>query len=261
MSDPSKLEPWLTVPDAARSLARATGREVDEAEMLRLALAGRLRMSLRIGGPQPVRCGKLLQLGATDFQAALRAGALPNDWPWPAIPVEALLGIPDYPIPDGSNGAAWTWLMGLRIDDEHYLVLSQAVTTIEAGVWDLPMIGDEGLWVEQAYHSRSTLPAITLPGLHGAFVAGPDGRICQLQEANTENPHYRKRRPKQPGEHLDNYHPAAAMPGDSTLAVRGDALQELEAQLVQNGYPAAESHPPEEPELALTILGASAGEA
>lgn len=203
----------------------------------------------------------MLQLGAADLQAALRAGALPNDWPWPAIPVEALLEIPGFPIPDGSDGAAWIWRMGLRIDDEHYLVLSQAVTTIEAGLWDLPMIGDERLWVEQAYHSHSALPALTLPGLHGAFVAGPDGRICQLQEANTENPLYRKRRPNQPGEHLDNFHPAAALPEDIALAVRGDALQALETLLVQNGLQAAEPLPPEEPELALSILGAADGEA
>lgn len=55
------------------------------------------------------------------------------------------------------------------------------VTTIK-GVWDLPMLGTEKLYVEQKYQELTDGPEITLSSFDGAFVEGEDGVIWQLQD-------------------------------------------------------------------------------
>ncbi len=46
MSKLFKLKEWLTLPDAAKHLAIAFGEEVGEADVLRLALDGHLKLSV-----------------------------------------------------------------------------------------------------------------------------------------------------------------------------------------------------------------------
>ncbi len=46
MSKLHKLKEWLTVPDAARHLSKSLGEEVPEADVLRLALEGHVKLSL-----------------------------------------------------------------------------------------------------------------------------------------------------------------------------------------------------------------------
>ncbi len=49
MSKLFNLKEWLTVADAARHLTIVCGEDVTEADVLRLALDERLRLSIRLG--------------------------------------------------------------------------------------------------------------------------------------------------------------------------------------------------------------------
>jgi hypothetical protein len=256
MSGLPEPEGWLSIPEAAQSLALAIGRELGEAELLRLALDGKLPLSIRIGSQSLARCGRVMPCGADNFLADSLTKASPRD----AISAASLAQIPGFVIPDGSEGVPWSWHMGLRTDEARFLVLGNAVATIE-GIWGLPMIGDERLWVEQAYQLRSGVPKLSLPSLYGAFLAGPDGQICQLQERGADNDRYHDRPLKEPREHPDNFHPTGAMPEGSDLVIPADALKDLEAVLAQNPYDAGQPPLLWEPGIALVIFVAPVREA
>ena len=53
MSKLSKLKEWFTVPEAAKHLSIVFHEDVSEADVLRLALDGRLSLSIYFAGLQP----------------------------------------------------------------------------------------------------------------------------------------------------------------------------------------------------------------
>ena len=55
-----KLKEWLTVPDAARHLSIVFGEEVSEADVLRLALDGHLKLSVYFVNYAKASCGKVV---------------------------------------------------------------------------------------------------------------------------------------------------------------------------------------------------------
>lgn len=243
------LKKWLMVADAARHLAIVFGEEVTEADVLRLALDGQLRLSVYFVNYAEARCGQVVGYEEAEwgeFSAKLMA-TLPN-------------------ISDEAKGKPMRYMKSLNIDDKRFLNLSEEVTTLQ-GVWDLPMIGEERLDVEHEYQNLTGGPAVTLSGLDGAFVEGPDGRLCQLQESDDNNEyqpgsiaqleelkqhianknigaaeakdllnrHNEKRktfleksksRPK-----TENYYPAGGLPKDSVLVVRTEALRAFEESI------------------------------
>jgi hypothetical protein len=54
------LKEWLTVADAARHLSIVFGEDVTEADVLRLALDGHLRLSVNFVNHARARCGKVV---------------------------------------------------------------------------------------------------------------------------------------------------------------------------------------------------------
>lgn len=195
MSKLLKLKEWLTVADAARHLSIAFGEDVTEADVLRLALDGRLRLSVYFVNHANAVCGKIVLLDEVAWKLIPRLSGegvspllmgengLKQGSAWQA-PAKLIALLKDVPVEE------WPNLMclpsGLNIDGDRFLELSDSITTLR-GVWDLPMIGNEQLDVEHQYQSLTGGPSVTLQGLDGAFVEDRDGRICQLQESFDDN--------------------------------------------------------------------------
>lgn len=189
MSKLFNLKEWLTVADAAKHLSIVFGEDVNEADVLRLALDGRLLISVYFVNHAKARCCKVITWDETDWW--LCPGLLPlmegvkkmagreitSEYYRYPQKLEALLN----EIPEAERGNYHPFMRELNIDGERFLKLSDEVTTLH-GVWDLPMIGNEKLDVEHEYQKLTGGPSVTLQGLIGTFVEGRDGQICQLQE-------------------------------------------------------------------------------
>ena len=133
------LKEWLTVTDAARHLAIVFGEDVTEADVLRLALDGRLRLSVYFVNHATARCGKVVTREEVDWilfpnlngsgiglqttdEHALEQG---NVWQASAKLIALLKDIPTAEWPN------WIALpSGLNIDGSRFLELSDSVTTL-----------------------------------------------------------------------------------------------------------------------------------
>ena len=62
------LRAWLTVPEAAHNLSILFGDDVSEADVLRLALDGRLTLSVHFVNGATARCGKTVPVAEYDFE-------------------------------------------------------------------------------------------------------------------------------------------------------------------------------------------------
>lgn len=262
MSKLFKLREWLTIPEAAKRMSISFGEEVTEADVFRLALDGHLRLSVNFVNHAKARCGKPTAI---------------EDGEWFEFPAELVATLPG--IPEEARGKPLRYMSGLNIDGERCLSLSDDVTTLR-GVWDLPMIGGEQSDLEHEFQMLTGGPAITLTCLEGAFVEGPDGTLCQLQESFESNPHepgslaaltllesyireeaiapqeadellrihagfrkkFRDRAASRPAK--ENYYPAPSLPDDAVLVVRSTALREFEESVnAAEAVPARQSTP------------------
>jgi hypothetical protein len=261
------MKPWLTVADAARHLTIAVGEDVTEADVLRLALDGALRLSVRFVNGAEARCGKIVRYSESELKAAVAAGKFPEDLNWTTFPSGVHAVLPG--MPDETKGKSITYLMSLRIDVDRYLTLGDKIIGIDE-VWDLPLIGNERLDVEHAYQMLTGGPAVTLQCLDGAFVEGKDGQMCQIQESFDDNEYQagsnaqleklkrhiannniggaeaeellnrhkvarkafleNRKANCDSGKNSDNYYPGD-LPKDSVLVVRTEALQEFEQSI------------------------------
>ena len=203
MSNLLKLKEWLTVPDAARHLSSVFDEEVSEPDVLRLAIDGRLKLSVNFVNHARGRWGKTVPIAEAETM--------------------------EIPSPL-AEGETVQMILGLNLGNEKILELDNAISTLR-GVWDLPMIGAESLDIEHEYQQQTGGPAVTLHNLEGAFVESQDGKLCQLQEHFDQNEYVKNEDLVRPLEHPDNYYPAGGLPRDSVLVVRVESLEELERQL------------------------------
>lgn len=244
-----KLKEWLTVEGAARHLSILFGEEVTESDLLRLALDGHLKLSVNFVNHGKAKRGKIVDYGHTE---------------WREFSAEMVSMMST--IPDEAKGKPIPYMTSLNIDNNRYLNLDDEVTTVK-GVWDLPLIGNEKLDVEQRYQILTNGPDVKLSTLDGAFIEGEEGVMCQLQDSfddnefqdgsqaqllkieesivceNVENlfaerlrqthkemrKKYLERRASRPSS--ENYYPAASLPNDSVLVVRTKALAEFEKKV------------------------------
>lgn len=195
MSKLFKLKEWLTLPDAARHLSIAFGEEVSQADVLRLALDGHLRLSVNFVNHAQARRGRIVDWMETEWgilpriplptkqtQSAAESVPPPKDVREP--PPQLLERLKE--IADKDKDEFLVCLQSLKIDDDRYLTLEKNITSI-GGVWDLPMIGSEQLDIEHLYQMLTGGPSITLETLEGAFVEKSGGVMCQLQEDFDDN--------------------------------------------------------------------------
>jgi len=139
-----KLKEWLTLSEAARHLSVICGEEVSDADILRLALDGHLKLSVNFINHAYARCGHVVGI---------------EDVEWGEFPVLLAKGLRN--IPDEDKGKPVPYIKSLRIRDELFLNFSEKVTVID-GVWDLPMIGGERLDIEHKYQGLIGGPEVTL---------------------------------------------------------------------------------------------------
>ncbi|WP_319588067.1 hypothetical protein [uncultured Desulfobulbus sp.] len=168
-----KLKEWLTVPDAARHLSIVFGEEVTEADVLRFALDGHLKLSVNFVNYTSAMFGKCVAWNSIFDKEWLHHKSLGED-----VDVEL------------SHEIINSFLTALPDVFSHrgYVLLDGEVLSIE-GVWDLPMIGIERDEIENKYQILTNGPEVK-KGLrvnNGVFVERENGEICQLQTGFDEN--------------------------------------------------------------------------
>jgi hypothetical protein len=196
MSKLFKLKEWLTVLEAARHLSGVFEEEVTEADVLRLALDSRLRLSVYFVNHAKGRCGNVISWEETDWRLCpdsddfpggrlMKMGGKATTGECRPCPKKLETLYNELPVNEREN--YYPMMRSLDIDGERFLTLSDTVTTL-SGVWDLPMIGAERWDVEHKYQNLTGGPEVTLSNLDGAFVQSHDGLvICQLQEDFDDN--------------------------------------------------------------------------
>ncbi|WP_186026074.1 hypothetical protein [Burkholderia gladioli] len=160
MSKLLTLKDWLTVPEAARHLSRIFNEEVGEADVLRFALDGRLKLSVHFVNNAYANPGKLCRS---------------EDIEWCESPIGKKEGAFDSKIPNG-----------ICVGDDQWVVLEDKVVTL-TGVWDLPLIGADRLDVEHEYQRLIDGPKVSLLNLDGAFVCDEASGVYRLCEHIDEN--------------------------------------------------------------------------
>lgn len=245
-----KLKEWVSIPEAARRLAITFGEEVTEADLLKLALDGHLRLSVHFVNHATALCGSIGVPGKARFVD---------------FPIDVAAACKKEQPSEGYQGGHKKMRMGIKLNNGEVIDLEDEIVTLN-GVYDLPMIGDERLDIERKFQRLTDGPAVTLIGLDGAFVMKED-IYFQIQEDFEDNSQVigsraslealethilvkqidateavallaqhkkhrkkflEKRKSKPSSEH---YYPAGGLPEDSVLVVRTDALIEFEQSL------------------------------
>ncbi|MGZ8157940.1 MAG: hypothetical protein ACXWT1_16440 [Methylobacter sp.] len=264
-----KLKEWLTLPDAAKHLSGVCNEEVTEADILRLALDGHLKLSVNFVNYTKARCGNIVSYEDVEWIEIPLKNELPikNVETGDELPAYSSYHSPHFLVEEEGKPSHYKYCE--RIDDTRFLNLSDEVTTIK-DVWDLPMISCERLDIEHKYQELTGGPAVTLQNLGGALVEGRDGVMCQLQEKFKDSDFHKvhgdfEERIKQriADNNLwgvakekalvflealgnksfknkvsyfnpDDYYPADGLPQDSVLVIRTCALTEFERLIGDN---------------------------
>ena len=206
-----KLKDWVTVPDAARHLSIMFGEDVTEADVLRLALDGVLKLSINFVNGFYARIGKIVDASEArhvDFPADLAAA-------------KAAEGIGEY------KGGWKRLCMGVRLVGTDQVIDLEDEISVLRGVYDLPMIGGELLDIEHRYQQLTGGPEVTSVAMDGAFVEGKDGALAQLQDHHEHNPYMNPKTLEMPWHHKNNFYPGGNLPSDAVLVVRTTALSQL----------------------------------
>ncbi len=158
------LKKWLTLQQAARHLAIVFGEEVCEADVLRLALDGHLKLSVNFVNHALAIKGNVVAIGEAEYEDFLFELA------------------PEISIPEEHKGKPIRVIKGLNLDDKRVLDLGKDVMSLD-GVYDLAMLGNERIDIEHQYQMLTNGPSVTLQGLNGAFVTGDANTMYQLVES------------------------------------------------------------------------------
>lgn len=218
-----KLKEWLTVRDAARHLSIMFGEEVNEADVLHLALDGHLKLSVNLVKGTKAKIGRVVPREELVWEKIDLTGVSSED-----LRAFYNVGFPEDHIVINKDVLDALPGRTVLLGGKRALKLGENVSCI-VGLWDLPMDGEEKRYVEDAYQQ---LTGVSFPveGYHGCaegvFLERPDGEACELQDSfeglfeaiETKN-------------QLDPYYPAGHLPEDSILLVRTSALTDLMERL------------------------------
>lgn len=186
------LRRWLTTGEAAKQLSTLFGEEVNEADVLRLALDGHLCLSVNFVNHAEARRQKI-------------------------IPVAEAKTVPSL---DGTRVV----ILGDYWDNDHVMVSDGQILTV-SGIFDLTMVGGERLDVEHAFQQLTGGPEVTLTCIDGCLVRAEDGTYWKLQDSFEP-----RVEPKPDGSKHKvprSYYPAGGLPHDSVLVVRTASLMSL----------------------------------
>lgn len=192
MSKLFKLKEWLTLADAAQHLTIVFGEDVTEADLLRFALDGHLKLSVNFVNHAKAKSGQIVAWEGTEWFRGPPLTRTPIKNQEGENPTEEILSCPpklqsllDEMLPE-ERMEQRCFMSSINIDGTRFLNLSNEVVTI-SGVWDLPMLGTERLDIEHAYQNLTGGPAVTLQGIDGALVQNSHEQMYQLQESFDDN--------------------------------------------------------------------------
>jgi len=152
-----KLKDWFTLNETARHLSINFGEEVTEADVLRLALDGRLVLSVNLANSAMGLCGKVVPIGEVEFEE-----------------IEFVKGDPPTKIYGGI-------VLHTGNEETHVLKFEGEAVRLR-GVYDLPMIGGEKFEVENQYQELVGGPRISMMSIDGSFVQANEDVIQILED-------------------------------------------------------------------------------
>lgn len=188
-----KLKEWHTLADAAMRLSYVFEEKVTEADILRFALDGLLKLSVYFVNHTYAKKGTYVEWEETEWKILPSLSRVPVT----AVPKEEIEEPPGTVFRKPPKQLAELiaavpeselkniFLTSLNVGDGRFVRLEENVESI-SGVWDLTMFGGERLDIEHKYQSLIGGPAVTLETLDGSFVEN-DGEVCQLQESFDDN--------------------------------------------------------------------------
>lgn len=192
MSKLFKLKEWLTVPDAAKHLSVLFGEEVNEADVLRLALDGHLILSINFLNFTYARLGYIV----SSYQEVKNK--------------KSTNGIRGYfPFLDSNKNNFHS--------EKLFFIYSDRPGSIK-GLWDLPMIGGEKRNVEYEYQTLIGGPEVKNYFFDICLIKDLQGQIYSLLACDGDNRSIED----------SEFYEATKFPSDSVLVVRTTALREFE---------------------------------
>jgi hypothetical protein len=199
------LKPWFTVSEASNYLTTVFGEDVRSHDVLRFALDGHLKVSVRFVNDTYAVAGKVVPREDAEWFVS------------PSIDGEGEVEIANGTVlPDGKGVVVW----------------SRDLRRI-SGVWDLPLVGAERLDVEHLFQRMTEGPDLEFININGTFVTGPDGIWLELVERFSDEMLAAMHSREAPRHDADNYFPAATLPSDSEIVVRTAALRAFEDKVGQ----------------------------
>lgn len=165
MSKLFKLKKWLTVRETAKHLSGVLGEDVQEKDVLRLALDGHLKLSINFVNHAQARLGEIVGYDDVIWYEPEPGSLLYDFYKESDLPTKVMHSI--------------------NVDNERYINLEQEVKSIY-GIWELLMVAGERLDIEHIYQSLLGGPEITLENIDGSFVLRGK-QVAQLQERFDNN--------------------------------------------------------------------------
>lgn len=224
MSKLFSLKEYLTVPATARHLSGIFDEEVSEADVLRLALDGHLKLSVNLVNHCMAKGGRIV----------------------PVIEARKAQSV------DDENRFV---ILGIPLSPEEIFELHSGVIKL-GGIWDLPMFGGEQLEVENEYQQLTDGTEVTLINMNGVFLGNRDVGLFQIQDDWADSDIHNKNAEGKKYGDPERYYPAGGLPKDAVIVVRTEALREFEQSI--NGAPTGQDKPltTTERNTLLTIIAA-----
>ncbi len=236
------LKPWLTIPEAARHLAEVWKEDVTEGDVLRLALDGQLKLSIRFLNRAAAKCSKKIpveQAKRYALPAESIEGALVHDHSTWLAPQKMSEHVERHPprCPMSLFSAA-----AVGAGNNQFLELENTIVYL-TDVWDLPMLGVTPSAIERRILQLADGPSVPpINSFDGFFVENTDGRscqACQLQQRFSVQYLYELYPDDAPSflYRPEYYFTARELPDDCELVVRSEALAALTAPATDRDSP------------------------
>jgi len=218
MSKLLKLKETLTLSETAKHLSIMLGEDVTEADILRLALDGHLKLSVNLVNHSSGILGKIVSFAETEWFLSPPLGKIDtssselvsNLSSLNGLPVNLTESISKLPVEDWSK--YYCFLRSIQVEDDKFINLEERAGPIE-GLWDLPMFGAERLDIEDKYQMLTGGPRVTLHNIDGVFLVQGD-TVCLV--------------------HDNRDFPSSTIPDDFLLVVKTDELRAFEVNLSNN---------------------------
>lgn len=191
MSKLFKFKQWVSVQQALEHLSLQLGEKVTLLDVLQLAVARRLKISVKLDYRVPAFLGKVVS------KEDVPVREIPSMW---------------------VGGEVVTYLDGYRLapndgskEDISFACFEEEINFID-GIWDLAMMGNEAIQVADMLQGELGADDLELINIEGTFLCKPDGTYANLQERFD------------PKDDAKGFYPAGGLPKNSMLVFRTEEL-------------------------------------